>query len=222
MTFKNALNPFTEDEQVELKQIIYQHGTKITYAANQLIFSPGDNIEGLFFIDKGRVRTVSINCEGEQKVLLILEKGSFINEAPLLDDRLAINNTIISLITEIPTVLYKIDNETFGRLWNTSSIFRDTVSRSLSKKLYMALNHIVSLSFNTCKERLYELFSASVDKDSQTFEGWYKLKHQYTQYEMANIIGASRVTVTNLISELCEEGLIRIINRKIEVRFKYT
>ena len=39
----------------------------------------------------------------------------------------------------------------------------------------------------------------------------------YTQYEISTIIGSARVTTSKLINELCNDGFIRILNRKIQV-----
>ena len=40
---------------------------------------------------------------------------------------------------------------------------------------------------------------------------------RYTQYELSTIVGGARVTVTKLLNELCAEGFLRILNRRIQV-----
>ena len=39
----------------------------------------------------------------------------------------------------------------------------------------------------------------------------------YTQYELSTIVGGARVTVSKLISELCAEGFIRMLNHKLQI-----
>lgn len=210
-----SFNPFIGYPSNELKHLMHEYGTKVIYPSNTSIISSGYNVDSFYFIDKGKVRYVSTSLEGEEQVVLILEEGSFFGAVPIIAN---IGVTHVSVIAETTTVLFIINKDQFNTLLNSSDIFRNEITKGLAIFSNKLMEQLSSFSFSSCKKRLYELFYCSIDKNHPTSEGWYKLKQQYTQQDLANIIGATRVTVTRIASELCDEGLIRIVNRKVEVK----
>ncbi len=214
MTINNHYAPLICYNAAELRPLVYQHGNKLTFVSKRVILSPIDILDSYYFIDKGRARYVTTGTEGEERILGILEQDSFFGVVPILLPDQTFN---LFVITEIPTVIYTLNKDTFMNLLNSSTTFRDSTLRGLATQIIMLMSQIQSLSFKSCKDRLYELFLASTIKQHLVDQHWYKLKYQYTQEDMGKIIGASRITVTRIINELCSEDLIRIVNRKIEV-----
>lgn len=207
------ISPFYHNSCSELRNSINQHGEKVSYPSKTRILGPGDQVNHIYYIDSGRVRYYAVSPDGDEKILMILEKGSFFGEGPLFSE----NTPLISVISETPTILYKLDKTKVNNLFDSSLVFRNSILKCLSNKILILMNEVENLSFSSCKSRLLKLLCSSVDKDKSIDGNWYKLKIQYTQHEMANIIGSTRVTVAKLISELCEDHKIRLINRKIQV-----
>ncbi|NBJ14815.1 MAG: Crp/Fnr family transcriptional regulator [Dehalobacter sp. 4CP] len=214
-----VFNPFFDKEILfEVRQLILMYGTRISCPTRTNFTVPGEIIDTLYYIEKGRARCYYYHPEGEEKTLMILNEGSFFNEAAILDQVIAYHNAIISITTYDECTLYKIDKNTFDYLFGTSDIFRKAIGLSVSRKLYITYSHVINLSFNSCKDRLYQVLYATRDLNYDSNEGWYKLKYRYTQQELANIIGSTRVTVAKLISTLTQEGKVRVLNNKIEVK----
>lgn len=122
------------------------------------------------------------------------------------------------MVTETPTVVYKINKKLYNSLIKTSDDFRDKVIAGLSDNVSVLINQITNLSFTSAKERLYDFYLNSVDIDSSSDNVWYGLNTQFTQEDLASIIGVSRMSIYKIIKELCEEDFIRIINRRLEVK----
>ena len=52
---------------------------------------------------------------------------------------------------------------------------------------------------------------------SQLVDGrWYNQQIQYTQNDVSIIIISSRITVSKPLNKSCEEGIIRMLNRRIQ------
>jgi len=204
---------------IDIRQLVYQHGTKSTYISNQLLYKPGDIIGEFNYIDEGTVRCVITSYKGNEYRVMTFSKGEFFG-VPYLN----LDNPLegMYVITETPTAVYKIDKKKYMDLIDTSKDFRDAIMGFLSVRILMLSDTVVSLSFNTAKERLYDFFCNSIDRQSSADGVWYVLKDKYTQDDLARIIGTSRMSVYKIIKELCEEGLIRNINRKIEVKLSKT
>lgn len=202
--------PFCLYQSTALKEQIYKYGEKRYYKANTVVSRPGEQSKSVLYLDEGRLRILATSPEGKEQILLILEEGSLIGAVSLLLDELPTN----TIVTETPVVMYAIDYS----IIIANDILKDNLLTFFACLIRTLLKSVEGLSLNSCKTRLYHLFLSSLDKTSSEENNWYNLKFQYTQDEMAKIISANRVTVCRLTAELCNEGLIRIVNRKIQVK----
>jgi CRP-like cAMP-binding protein len=199
---------------VEMKTLIHKHGVKIHLDADVYFQHPGENSEYLYYVETGKVLLGIWGEQGEERIIEILGPNNFCASASVLasiPDR-------IFLATEAPTVLYKIDKDTVHKLLKESDLFRDTIVKYISTILIRMITLIEGISFQNCKDRIYNLLKISSDRSKLIDQQWYQLRYPYSQSDIARIVGASRTTVSRLISELCDEGLTRYVNRSIQVK----
>lgn len=213
-------NPYLKIDISETIDLIHEYGTKFTYNKNQVIIKPGDKINEFHYIEEGSVRYLLTGFNGVEHVIMISNKGGFFGVAPLCVKSFTPDNqpSRYTLITETQTIIYKIEKDAFKNLIKISDDFRDKVIEGLCYNVLSLTNRIYNLSFTSAKDRLYDFYLNSIDIDSSTDDIWYGLRIQYTQEELASIIGVSRMSIYKTIKELCDENLIRIVNRKVEVK----
>lgn len=198
----------------EFKKLIRQAATKVTYPANKSLVFPFDTDHHFYYVDKGRVRISIMSIEGKERIQSILGEDTFFGSVFIVKDF----NDSVYISTETECDIYQFNKDMFWKLINTSELFRTTILDNLSNIYLAKVKEQESQAFKTCRDRLYKMLTASVDYDNPTDKGWSKLKFQYSQSDMAKIIGANRFTVTKLLQELRDEGLIRMLNNKIEVK----
>lgn len=202
--------------QKELEELIRQHSQVIIYPAKKVFLEPGDKMDGVYYVADGRTRHYMVAMDGTEKILYTLASGWFYGETPC-----SLHETTgLYSRTETKTTLYLIPLRQYDRLIDENKLFRDAILHSYSKKLLILRHEVENISFNSCKDRLKRLFCSVTDTEAHVDGGWYALKIHYTQYELSTIVGGARVTVSKLISELCEEGFIRILNRNIQINGK--
>ena len=61
------------------------------------------------------------------------------------------------------------------------------------------------------------IYCSQIDHKRLEDGKWYSLRSKLTHNELAAIVGSARVTISKLINELCDDGFIRIINRRAQV-----
>jgi len=211
-SFENPYPNFVYDH--DLTELVHEVGIRKSYPANTTFMAPYNDRNQLSFIHKGKCRVFIASEDGREKILAILKENAFFGSTQMIT---GINDNLY-IISDTPVVLYNIDQHTFIRLMDSSRIFRDTILHQLSNLFFATTKQLESCSFKTCKVRLYENLLKNMDEDSSPDGVWFPLKSKNTQSDLAKIIGSSRYTVTKLISELCEDGVIKIINNKIEIR----
>ena len=96
-------------------------------------------------------------------------------------------------------------------------MFRDAILQDNAKKMLIMRHEIENITFNSYKDRLIKLFLVAADRSVLVDGGWYNQRVHYTQSDLSTIIGSSRITVSKLMGELCDEGAIRMLNRRVQV-----
>lgn len=125
-------------------------------------------------------------------------------------------STVVSK-ADIQRTLYKLEHNTFRRLMDESALFRDAVLLDNAKKMLIMRHGFKSITFSAYKERLLKLFRMAADRPQLVDGRWYNQQIQYTQNDVSIIIRSSRITVSKPLNKSCEEGIIRMLNRRIQI-----
>lgn len=198
-----------------LEDLITPISKEVSYAAKHIFLRPGEKIDYIYYIKSGRTKHYMDSHDGIVKMLYALTPGWFFGETPYFMNM----PTGLYSQTETESVLYKIPGKQCDVLMRDNELFRDKIIKCFSHKMLIMRFEIANLSFNSCKDRLKKLFSSSIDTDSKniTDPSWYNLRTRYTHQELGEIVGGSRVTISRQINELCKEGFVRMLNRRIQV-----
>lgn len=198
----------------EIENIIQENGTRMVLDPDVTFQQPGDISDYLYYVEQGKVLLGIWSENGEERIIEILGPGNFCSSASVLasiPDR-------IFLTTETPTVLYKIDAKKVHQLIKESDLFREAILKYVGTIIIRLITLIEGLAFLSAKDRIYSLLKISADPSQAVDQLWYLISYPYSQVDIARIVGASRTTVSRLITELCDEGLIRYVNRTLQVR----
>jgi CRP/FNR family transcriptional regulator, cyclic AMP receptor protein len=206
-------HPFpTSHQTVQFRKIMETHGTLVLLPPGKILVDPNHLDQHFHYIMKGKL-SISLQSEdGRELALSWLGADSIVGGAALLGN----NNENVTIRVETQCMAYRLDKKTFFHLMETSPIFSLTMAKHLAEIYFCAMHQLESLAFQPAKERLYSLLQEQ-SMDTK-YEEWQPLSRKFTQQELSNLIGANRVTVSRMISQLCAEGRIRLMNRQIEVR----
>ncbi len=211
--FLNTSYTFPMEKNPALDALLKRSSIARSLPAKTRFLEVGEILDGVYYIHQGRTKHYILGEDGSEKILYSLSAGWFFGETPLC---LHEPTGLISETME-PSILWKVSFNTYERLFDENKIFRDAIMNCMSRKMLIMRFEIENLVFNPCKQRILQLMCSTVDTRSLEEGKWYNLLTHYTQYEISTIIGSARVTTSKLINELCLEGHLRILNRKIQV-----
>lgn len=197
----------------ELARLIEPVSTRLTLKPKEIFSSPDTNSDSIFFIREGRTKHYICTSDGSVKVLFFLNAGWIFGETTYFLSR----ETGIYAQAHTDCVLFKFDASTFDKLLAESVLFRDKLLECLSHKSFYYRTEIENLTFHSCGNRLKSLFCSAVDT-SRVIDGhWYGLKMNYSHAELGEIIGATRVTISRLLSEFSKGNFCRSVNHQIQI-----
>ena len=205
---------FKERIDLKLEDLLSKKAEIMTIPNKTTFLHQYEDFNSLYFIRKGKTCHYMLNERGVQKILYTLNRGWFFGEIAAI---LNIHYTSLSSFAEGDTIIYKLNATQFKKLMDSSKIFRDSLMSCICYKLISLRYEIENLALNSTRDRLIRYLCMNVDETDVEDRKWLNQKFRKTHYEMGVIIGSTRESVSRLIRELRDEGIIRIVNNNIQV-----
>ncbi len=212
---RNVFNlHFKERIDLELEDLLSKRAEILTIPNETTFLHQYEDFSSLYFIRKGKTCHYMLDERGVEKILYTLNRGWFFGEIAAI---LNIHYTSLSSIAEEDTIIYRLNPNQFKELMDSSKIFRDSLMNCICYKLISLRYEIENLVFNSTRDRLIRYLCMNVDETDVEDGKWLNQKSRKTHYEIGIVIGTTRVSVSRLIRELRNEGIIRIVNNNIQV-----
>ena len=205
-----GINFFHGMKEEEIQRILNNSNERI-YSRGTIIFREGEETDGIYIITAGLIKVYKMSIDGREKTLAILNPGDIMGEMALFDYSYR-SATAEALEASTVNVIPRQD---FERLLEEMPALAIKVIRVLAERLRQADEEIKNLLFLNARSRVILNLVQLVEQHMQGKNPGTSIPFRLTHAEMANLIGVSRETVTRVISELQDEGLIRIEKRKL-------
>ena len=201
---------FADLPEDEIKRVESQSLAR-NFPRGSTVYLPSDFADGVFLLAKGRVKICHVTPQGKQSILSFVNPGELFGELAVLGE----NQRSDYAETMEKSLIVLISREVIDQLFTR----RPEISLAMTKliglrrrRVEMRLKHLL---FHSNRERLIHLILELADQFGvESNEGTtigIRLSHQ----ELGNLIGSTRESVTILLGELQNEGLIKISRRKI-------
>jgi CRP/FNR family cyclic AMP-dependent transcriptional regulator len=184
-----------------------------TFGKRQIIYFPDDPGQTILLLARGRVKIKAVTPDGRESIFAFIEAGEIFGELALLDAeprREYAEAVEDSLVLAVPRedVLWLMERRPAVALH---------VTKLLGFRRRRIENRLRNILFRSTRERtvslVLELLETHGEKTDDCWEIRLKLSHQ----ELANLIGATRESVTLALGRLQREGLIKVHRRLIRV-----
>lgn len=187
------------------RRALNEAGHKSTLPAGAILFVEGQAPRGLFILCSGQVNLSTSSREGKTLIL----KTAFPGEALGLSAAISGMGYEVTAATATPSQLNFIDRKHFRELLECHSETGLHSAQALSRDYRSAYRDIHELVLTRSSAgKLARLLLAQ--SEAHDGEGKVRVPSVMTHEEMAQRIGASRETVTRLLSRLRKKKLIRL------------
>jgi CRP-like cAMP-binding protein len=177
----------------------------VAFAPGEVIYQPGTapEREVLFILKWGRVRLFRRTPEGKKLEVAVMERGSFFGEMSILAQRM--HETSAEAIE--PSLVCIMSRADVERLILAKPKVGIRMVEALNRRLAVSYLREEALAFYTVQARLAAELVSRVD------DSVVRATHQ----DLADMIGASRETVTKALDQLQREGLVDLSHARIRV-----
>jgi CRP/FNR family cyclic AMP-dependent transcriptional regulator len=177
------------------------------YPKGSVILFEHDPGDALFIVRSGRVKVVLIGEDGRELILAVLGVGEHFGELSLIDDQPRSAHVIAMEDSDL-VVLHRDD---FRRRVDANPAVAWAMLFELSRRLRQADSKIGNLVLLDVPARVARILVDAASPTSGLIEK--PLTHQ----TIAQMIGASRETVSRAMADFQDSGWIRAAGRKVTV-----
>lgn len=199
----------TEDLQT-LSSIV----TRREYGKKETLFHQGDPGDEFMILTEGSVKVELMNSEGKELTLTILTPYQFLGELALLDN-VPRSATVISMEKSVLLAMKKRD---FARLLEAYPRMSVPMLRQLTRRVRVLTDDIASMAFLDSYSRVTrKILNLAQEMGEETPEGHVLIDRPLTHQQLANLVGTTRETVTKILNEMKDNGLLSIRRHRITV-----
>lgn len=188
-----------------------QYSRMRKYPKGSSIYLPTDLSDSAFLLAEGRVRMCATTPEGKQSILAFVEPGELFGELAIVDTNqreeraeAVLNSTVILL-----------PGDQLRRLMEEAPGVALGVTKLIGLRRKRVERRLRSLLFRSNRERLSQLLIDLAEQYGNATTAGIELAIKLSHQDLASIIGATRETVTTVLGELQNEGLVRIERQKL-------
>lgn len=190
----------------EVARFFNDHSHLTTYPGNAILFVAGQMPRGTFIVCSGRVKLSTTSKEGKVLVLRVAQAGEVVG----LSAMIAGEAYEVTAETVGPCLVNFVEREALLRLMERNGELGLRSALAVSREFQSAYRDIHDLILaRSSSGKLARLLLSWTSRETSTTRD-LRIHAPVTHEEMAQRIGASRETVTRLLSDLKKKDLIKV------------
>ena len=196
------------DEEYDELNIMHRY---IESRKGEYIYFEAFNHNKLYFLKKGFIRIGYINEAGEEIIKEILQKGEIFGQFTLEKNNLR-GEFAQAYKGDVSLCAFSVED--FERLLRRKPEIALKYTRQVGHKLIRIQNRLVNLLHKDVRARLMNFFLTLAESESKE-QDEVRIPNYLTHEDISHLIGSSRQTVTTLINQIEEEGLLQFSRAQI-------
>jgi CRP/FNR family cyclic AMP-dependent transcriptional regulator len=186
-------------------QLFSRFGRKIP--ANTVLFHEGDVGENMYIIQSGRVK-ISKRIRGVEKTLATLEKGEFLGELAILNDKP--RSASAETLEECDMLV--IDRKTFDALIRGNVEIAVRFIKRLADRLRETNDQMEALMIKDNTSRLVSILAKHVREQKKAGE------FTMTIEDLAGLAGIEAAQARSILEKLASVRIVEVVGEKIHIR----
>ena len=198
------------DKEELLSQATLTHFQKDGY-----IFKAGDPGEYVYIVEDGRVKIWQLSADGREIILWFCLPGEMFGIAEL--PRESISARPVTAQACVDSHVYAIPQNVFNAFLKNHPETSMLVIELLSRRLRILGNMLLNSSSDDVTSRIIKLILRLSAHEGKQNDVDVCLELPMTHQEIADMVGASRQTVTSVIGGLRRKGVLEMIQQRIRI-----
>ena len=178
----------------------------------EVLFHEGDAADRLYAVVDGKVKLSRVSTGGQDSLLAILGPGQVFGELSLFDP--GQRSSTVTAVTDQVELASLSHDDLLVWLDGRPSVTRGLLAL-LSGRLRRANDVIGDLVFADAPRRVAKALLDLAERFGEKTEEGVHVRHDLTQEELAQLVGAARETVNKALADFAAKGWVRLESRGV-------
>lgn len=181
------------------------------YKKKEDIYLEGTYAKGIYFVNKGKIKSYQTNEFGKELITDLHKEGDFFGYLPLLQDEKYSSSASALEDSEI----FMIPKDDFFSLIFKNADVSKRFIEMLSNSIRENEKQLVKLAYNSVRKRVAEALVKLSDKYKK--EGDQTFSMNVSREDLANLVGTATETVIRTLSDFKDEKFIEVSGGTITI-----
>lgn len=183
---------------------------KLVYARGQRLFSEGDPAAVVLLVTSGRIKLYKVSSGGKEVILGFLGVHDLLGEETLFRE----GTRPFSAEALEPTTACACSKDGLESLAKLYPSIAVKITRTLGEKLSQMADQLADIAMYDVRERLIRLLARLAREQGEPAHLGLSLDRHITHEDLAALVGASRVMVSNALGGLRESSLLLVDSQR--------
>jgi CRP/FNR family transcriptional regulator, cyclic AMP receptor protein len=197
---------FRDLNEHEIEKIV-EISLSRTWKKNSYIFLQGEPLDNVYFIDEGKIKIYKSDINGREQIVTIAKNGEMFPHVGFFrKGSYPANAEVLEKATLVVVPIAKFENVLIENPELCIKVFK-----VLGEKIVDLQNRLEEQILNNTYEQIIKLLIRLGEKHgTKNEDGTVILKNEFTNKDLANMIGTTRETVSRTLTKMKKEELIEI------------
>lgn len=192
----------------------FQRAARVrSYGAGDVVFAPTESPRSVYILTEGAVRIFRRSEKGGEATFGYVQPGEVFGELP------AVTALARESYAEATTasVVWQVPIELFRRLLGSRPGVAEQVSRQLGQRMKRIERRVEGLMFDDARLRLAVILQELSEHFGREHGDAIEIDGNFTQSELATLVGCTRQTLNQSLGELESRGLVEMKRRRLRL-----
>ncbi len=207
-----GLNDFLKDAKgIETLKKLSEEGEIRIYRKKEEVYKENNYPKGVYFLNKGKVKTHKLNDFGKDLITGLYKEGDFFGYIPLFDEGKYSESATVMEDSELCLIP---KDDFFSLVYKNAEVSKKFI-KILSNNLREKEEQLVKLAYNSVRKKVADALVALYDRYKKEEDRETNFTITISREDLANLAGIATESTIRTLSDLKDEKLIDINVSKI-------
>ncbi len=181
------------------------------YRKKEDIYREGSYPKGLYYLNKGRVKTYKLNDQGKELITGLHKEGDFFGYLSLLEEG---KNSDIATTLEDSEICLIPKNDFYSLVYKNAEVSKKFI-KMLSNNLREKEEQLLKVAYNSVRKKVADALITLYNRYNTDSEKQFTIS--ISREDLANLAGIATESTIRTLSDLKDEKLIEIQVSKITI-----
>jgi CRP-like cAMP-binding protein len=182
-----------------------------SFRKKDVLFTEGDTPQGLYLLNKGKVKIYKSHELGKDLITRLLQAGDFFGYLPLLEGTK--HTSSAEALEDCEVTIFP--EEDFKKLLEHSPAVAQQFVKLLAGNLTKEHEHLIALAYSSVRKRTAEALLTLKSRYQKNPDEQFSMP--IAREDLANMVGTATESLIRTLSDFREEGLIQIAGSTITI-----